>query len=287
MSTLALSLVLAAAFVHASWNYLAKRAGGGAAFVWLFGMVSALVYTPLALWLLAGRDWALSPEQLLFMGGTAVIHAAYFLLLQRGYRAGDLSLVYPLARGTGPLLATVAAIAYFGERPTMLALAGAGLVIGGILFMALRPRDVVRAATHPEAVGFGLLTGTMIASYTLWDKHAVAVLLIPPLVLDWASNLGRTLLVSPYAARHWSRVREVWRTHRREAIAVGVLCPLSYIMVLTAMVFTPVSYVAPAREVSIVIAALFGARLLSEPDAGRRLAGAAAIVLGVVALALG
>ena len=287
MSTFALLLVLAAAVGHAGWNLLAKRAGGGAAFVWLFGVVSALVYTPLALWMLATLDWSLTPEQLVFMAGTAVIHAAYFLLLQRGYRAGDLSLVYPLARGTGPLLATVAAIAYFGERPTALALAGGALVIGGILFMALRPRDVARAATHPEAVAFGLLTGTMIAAYTLWDKHAVAVLLIPPLVLDWASNLGRTLLVSPYAARHWSRVREVWRTHRREAIAVGILCPLSYILVLTAMVFTPVSYVAPAREVSIVIAALFGAHLLSEPDAGRRLAGAAAIVLGVIALALG
>jgi drug/metabolite transporter (DMT)-like permease len=287
MNLTALLLVLAAALIHASWNYLAKRAGGGAAFVWLFGMVSASLYTPIALWLLAGRDWALTPTQLVFMGGTAVIHAAYFLLLQRGYRAGDLSLVYPLARGTGPLLATAAAIAFFGERPTALALGGAALVIGGILFMALRPRDVARAATHPQAVGYGVLTGIMITGYTLWDKHAVAVLLIPPLVLDWASNFGRTLLVSPYAVRHWSRVREVWRARRLEVIAVGVLCPLSYILVLTAMVFTPVSYVAPAREVSIVIGTLLGSHLLSEPDAGRRLAGAAAIVLGVVALALG
>lgn len=287
MTPLALALVLMAAFMHASWNYLAKRAGGGAAFVWLFGTVSALLYTPFALWMLSGLNWSLSPDQLVFMAGTAVIHCVYFLLLQRGYRAGDLSLVYPLARGTGPLLATVAAIAFFGERPTALALGGATLVIGGILFMALRRGDVTRAATHPEAIGYGLLTGTMIAAYTLWDKHAVAALLVPPLLLDWANNLGRTLLVSPYAVRHWSRVRDVWRKNRREVIGVGLLCPLSYILVLSAMVFTPVSYVAPAREVSIVIAALFGAHLLSEPDAPRRLAGAAAIVLGVVALALG
>lgn len=287
MSLAALLLVLAAAVIHAGWNYLAKRAGGGAAFVWLFGTVSAAVYTPIALWLLAGRGWALTAQQLLFMAGTAVIHAAYFLLLQRGYRAGDLSLVYPVARGTGPLLATLAAIALFAERPTWLALAGAAGVIGGIFFMALTRRDAQRAARHPEAVGFGLLTGVAIAGYTLWDKHAVAALLIPPLVLDWASNLGRTLLVSPYALHHRARVREVWRTRRLEVIAVGVLCPLSYILVLTAMVFTPVSYVAPAREVSIVIGTLLGSHLLAEPDAARRLAGAAAIVLGVVALALG
>jgi drug/metabolite transporter (DMT)-like permease len=287
MSVTALLLVLAAAFVHAGWNYLAKRAGGGAAFVWLFGVVSATLYTPIALWLLARGDWALTPLQLLFMAGTAVIHSAYFLLLQRGYRAGDLSLVYPVARGTGPLLATVAAIAFFGERPTTLALAGAALVIGGIFFMAFTRGETQRAARHPEAVGFGLVTGVTIAGYTLWDKHAVAILLIPPLVLDWAGNLGRTLLVSPYAVQHWPRVCEVWRTRRLEVIAVGVLCPLSYILVLTAMVFTPVSYVAPAREVSIVIGTLLGSHLLSEPDAGRRLAGAATIVLGVLALALG
>lgn len=287
MSLAALLLVLAAAVIHAGWNYLAKRAGGGAAFVWLFGMVSAAVYTPLALWLLASRDWTLTGLQALFMAGTAVIHAAYFLLLQRGYRAGDLSLVYPVARGTGPLLATLAAIALFSERPTWLALAGAACVIGGIFFIALTRRDAQRATRHPEAVGFGLVTGVTIAGYTLWDKHAVAVLLIPPLLLDWASNLGRTLLVSPYALHHWARVRAVWGTRRLEVIAVGVLCPLSYILVLTAMVFTPVSYVAPAREVSIVIGTLLGSHLLSEPDAARRLAGAAAIVLGVVALALG
>lgn len=221
------------------------------------------------------------------MAGTAVIHAAYFLLLQRGYRAGDLSLVYPVARGTGPLLATLAAIALFSERPTWRALAGAAGVIGGIFFMALTRRDAQRAARHPEAVGFGLVTGLTIAGYTLWDKHAVAVLLIPPLLLDWAGNLGRTLLVSPYALHRWARVREVWRTRRLEVIAVGVLCPLSYILVLTALVFTPVSYVAPAREVSIVIGTLLGSHLLSEPHAARRLAGAAAIMLGVAALALG
>ncbi|UCH52766.1 MAG: EamA family transporter [Pseudomonadota bacterium] len=287
MSSLALILVLAAALVHATWNYLAKRAGGGAAFVWLFGLVSVALYSPIALWLLAERDWHITPTQLLFMAGTALIHAAYFLLLQRGYRAGDLSLVYPLARGTGPLLATLAAVAFFGERPTTLALAGAALVIGGILFMALRPRDLARAGAHPEAVGYGILTGVTIAAYTLWDKHAVAMLLIPPLVLDWASNLGRTLLVSPYALRHLVQVREVWRARRFEVIAVGVLCPLSYILVLTALVFTPVSYVAPARELSIVIGTLFGAHLLSEPHAPRRIVGAAVIVLGVLALALG
>jgi drug/metabolite transporter (DMT)-like permease len=123
--------------------------------------------------------------------------------------------------------------------------------------------------------------------YTLWDKYAVSTLLIPPLLQDFCTTLGRVLLLGPIAFRKRVEVRQEWRIHRKEAIGVALLCPLSYIMVLTALVTTPVSYIAPAREVSILIGALMGSRLLAEGDAKRRLPAAAAIVVGVMALALG
>jgi len=282
MTATAVVLILIAATIHATWNYMAKRAGGGAAFVWLFGVVSVLVYTPLAMGLLWYYRRGLGPLDVTFMFGSAAIHAGYFLLLQRGYRTGDLSLVYPVARGTGPLLSTVAAIVLLGESPALLALAGGMLVVGGIFIQAFGGRGW----HHGTALAYGVLTGVLIASYTLWDKYAVATLLIPPIVLDWGSNLGRTLLVSPYALTHRRQVREVWALHRFEVIAVGLMAPMSYILVLSAMVFTPVSYVAPAREVSIVIGTLFGSHLLAEPDATRRLLGAVTIVAGVIALAV-
>jgi drug/metabolite transporter (DMT)-like permease len=119
------------------------------------------------------------------------------------------------------------------------------------------------------------------------DKVAVAAWLIPPLVQDWAANLGRVLLMTPLALRLHSEIGPTWRRARKEIVAVALLCPLSYILVLTAMVFTPVSYVAPAREVSILVAAFIGTRLLAERDAPRRLAAAAAMVAGIVCLALG
>jgi drug/metabolite transporter (DMT)-like permease len=126
-----------------------------------------------------------------------------------------------------------------------------------------------------------------IAAYTLWDKQAVSHFGIVPLVLDWGANVGRAILLTPFALKYSDQTITEWHEHKYEAIAIAVLIPLSYILVLTAMRFTPVSYVAPAREISILIGTAMGARLLAEGDARRRLAAACAMVLGVVALAVG
>jgi drug/metabolite transporter (DMT)-like permease len=285
MTAFALTLVLSAAFIHASWNFLAKRAGGGAAFVWLFAALSTLFYAPLAgfvyLWQKPNLGWV----QIAFMAGSALIHVGYFLLLQRGYRSGDLSLVYPLARGTGPTLSTIAAILFFRESPSAVAFSGALLVAGGVFL--LTGGSGTLGGSRKRAITYGLLTGFLIACYTLWDKYAVSTLLIPPLLQDYCTNLGRMIILGPVAMKKWGEVREEWRVHRWEAIGVAALAPLSYIMVLTAMITAPVSYVAPAREVSILIGAVMGSRLLSEGEAGRRLPAAAAIVIGVIALAVG
>ena len=285
MTVFAFGLVLAAAFIHASWNLLAKRAGGGAAFVWLFAALSTVLYAPIAVILYLWQRPLIGPVEIFFMAGSALIHIGYFLVLQRGYRVGDLSLVYPLARGTGPTLSTLAAILLFGEKPSGVAMFGAALVAAGVFFLAGGKSP--GQGSRLWAVGYGLLTGLLIASYTLWDKHAVSSLMIPPLLQDYCTNLGRAILLAPVAIRKWPEVRREWRIHRWESLGVAALCPLSYIMVLTALITTPVSYIAPAREVSILIGAVMGTRLLAEGDARRRLPGAAAIVAGVLALALG
>lgn len=289
MTLLALALVVAAAFVHATWNYFAKRVGGGPPFVWLFGAVAAVLYAPLAAAVIAWQRPPLGPAAIGMIAGSAVLHLAYFLVLQRGYRVGDLSVVYPLARGTGPTFSTAAAILLFGERPTWLALGGAALIIGGVFLLAGGPSALRRAASPAGQPGvvFGVATGLIIAAYTLWDKQAVSAFLIPPLVLDWAGSVARMVLLAPVAAARRGEVARLWRTHRRETLVVAALNPLSYILILTALTFSPVSYIAPAREVSILIGALMGTRLLAEGDAPRRLAAASLIVLGVTALALG
>ena len=286
MTALPLLLVLTSAVAHASWNLLAKRAGGGTAFTWLLSGVAALVCLPLALALIAWERPPLGAAELGFVFGSALLHLAYFLLLGQGYRAGDLSLVYPLARGTGPPLATLGAIWWLGERPTALALAGTGLIALGVVVLTGDPRALIRSGAGRSVV-YALLTGGTIAAYTLWDKLAVGPTAIPPLVYFAGTMSVQVLLLAPWAARHRADVGVTWRAYRREAIGAGVLASLSYVLMLTALATSPVSYVAPAREIGILVGVLLGARLLAEGDARRRLVGAAAMLLGIVALALG
>ncbi len=290
MSNDALLLVVVAALLHASWNFLLKKCGGGLGVLTLSAIVASVALTPVSLFLI-WRGFA-SPYGLWAMTavvvGSGIIHMFYFLLLDRAYRSGgDLSVVYPLARATGPLLTIVAATLFFGERMTSLAVAGAVLI--GISALALTgdPRKVF-AREAGKGIGFAILCGCMIASYTLWDKQAVALFLIPPIVFDWGANVARVTMLVPYTRlRERGAITSAWRDHRKSVIAIGLMSPLSYILVLTAMVYTPVSYVAPARELSILFAALIGAHVLKEGDATRRTLAAIGMLLGVSGLALG
>lgn len=286
MDALALILILISAFVHASWNFLAKRAGGGVAFVWLFTLCGVIIYAPLAAVVLFWQHPSLSPLAWVFLFGSAVFHLAYYLLLQRGYRHGDLSIVYPLARGTGPVLSTLAAILFLGERPTWPALVGGLLIIGGVFVVTGGLQLLNRGEHIRQSVTFGLLVGLVIAGYTLWDTYSVSVLVISPLLVDYVPATIRLLMLTPLALRHWPEVREEWHHHRREAIGIGLLSPLAYILVLTALTFTPVSYVAPAREMSVLIAVFMGTGLLKEGQARRRFVAAGLIAAGIITLAI-
>lgn len=287
MTLLAILLVLGSAVTHATWNYFAKRmGGGGAAFTWLFTALSFVIYAPLGIGVIIAQKVPLGLPQLGFMAVSACIHVTYFTLLSRGYKTGDLSLVYPLARGTGPMLSTLLAIILLGERPSWIAVGGALLIGAGVFILTGDPRKF-RSSGSGAAVSYALLTGLTIAAYTIWDRQAVAVMLIPPLVYDWAGSLLRVLILTPYTIRHRDEVLNHWRNHRTEILVIATLSPLSYILVLTALTISPVSHVAPAREISILIGAALGSRLLAEGHGTQRLAAASAMMIGVAALALG
>ena len=288
MTGLALGLVLVAAFSHASWNYLLKKSGGGQGLVAAASVASLVMYAPVAIGVMAWQHYGFQPVHLALMLVSGLIHTSYFLLLDRAYRSGgDLSIVYPLARATGPMITIVVAIAILGERPGAVPLAGAVLIAASALLLTGNPFAWHRGESR-HAVGFALLTGCMIAMYTVWDKASVARWLVPPLLFDWGCNAFRVLVLVPFTRRRQpGAIARAWHERRGTVIAIAVLSPLSYILVLTAMVFTPVSLVAPAREVSILFAALMGAHLLREGDLARRAVAAIGMVLGMAGLALG
>ena len=284
MSALALGLVLLAALTHASWNLSAKYAAESKHFVWLFSLVSVLFYGPVVAAVLNVERPVFELRHWLSLAATSVLHLAYSLSLQSGYRHSDLSVVYPIARGTGPLLSFVAAVFLLGELPTTQSLVGLVLIVLGILLVA-----GIVGHHHRRAPGvgvlYGLLTGAFIAAYTVNDGYAVKFLLISPFLVDFTGNLFRMAVLAPRAWRDRDRVRLEARVFRKPVVVVGVLGPLGYILVLFAMRLAPVSHVAPARELSTLVGAWFGSRLLREDAGPWRFAGAALIVAGVVCLA--
>jgi uncharacterized membrane protein len=289
---------------------------------------AAVLYAPAVVVSVIASTPHLTMRSWVFMAGTAVLQTGYFLFLQRGYRVGDLSLVYPVGRGTGALLAALVGIVILGERPGPAGLAGIVLLVAGVIVLGLpcrgrraaaaapaasapvatsaratgarvtsatatgagaasAPAPGAAAVYAPAAVLYALATGAFIAAYTLWDKVAVTSVGNPPLLQDYASLVGMTVALAPFALADSRRTARMWRTYRPQILGAAVLSPLAYILVLVALSFSSVAAVAPAREVSVLFGVILGGRLLGEGGLARRLTGAAAIVAGIIAVAIG
>jgi drug/metabolite transporter (DMT)-like permease len=211
-----------------------------------------------------------------------VLHLGYSLSLQAGYRASDLSLVYPIARGFGPLLSFVGAVLLLGEHPSALAGLGLVLIVAGILMVSGLTREPHRAPR--KGIFFGLLTGLFIAAYTLNDGWSVKVLALSPFIVDFSGNCLRVFVLSPIVWRDREAAMREARVYVGPAVVVSVLGPLGYILVLFAMRIAPISHIAPARELATLAGAYMGSRLLSERTTPERIIGAVCIVVGVVSL---
>ena len=282
-----------AGLIHASWNIAAKKAGGDSRFAAFSGFVNILFWAPLGLWLgvrqLPGWGWT----EWLLVAASAVLHTCYFVVLLRGYRKADLTVVYPLARGSAPLLSSLTAILLLGERLSAAGTAGIAAVVGGVFLIAGGP-GLLRASHDParrlrvrKGMAYGLVSGAFIAGYTVVDGYAVKFILMSPILVDYIGSLARLSLLAPTVLRDPATTRTMWKAQWKYAMFVGIISPVSYVLVLYAMQTAPLSHVAPAREVSMLFAALIGGQLLGEGDRLLRVLGAALIAAGVLALALG
>ena len=317
MSTLSVSLILLAAVVHAVWNILAKGIrGNGTLFVWWYGLVSAVVLVPVSLlepgawqswgWPLAGAAVA-----------SGLLHTVYGIALQTGYERAPLGVVYAVARGTGPMITMLVAVLLLGEQLSPTAAAGAVAVLVGVAVVATfgtptppvadaSEDDVAAAggtagdtaggspsAPHDDAapaprrgsaltgVLWGAAVGACIAGYTLWDDHSMTTLDLPPVLYFALTSVVLVLTLTPKAWRQREQMVESWRLDRGKIVAVGLLSPLAYILVLFAMQSTPVALVAPLRESSIVVGSLLAWWIYKENRLLPRLLGCAAVLTGI------
>ncbi|MDR0578529.1 MAG: DMT family transporter [Candidatus Accumulibacter sp.] len=286
MSGLALALVLAGAVCHALWNVAAKKAGGGAAFVFLFNAVSVAAYVPVTIWAWTRWPQHFSGAMWFAAAASALIHTFYALVLQKSYREADFAVVYPVARGTGPMLSVLIAILLFTERPSLVGWLSVGAILMG-LFVSAGGAGIWRGGAERRRLGllWGMTTGAFIAAYTVLDGWAIKTLGMVPILFYAACLFIRMLLQAPFSLRRPGELRREWRAKRAAILTIGLLSPAAYSLVLFALQRAPLSYVAPVREISMLLGAFFGASLLHEEVKPSQIAGAAIMLAGVVGLA--
>ncbi|AMC36334.1 DMT family transporter [Janthinobacterium sp. B9-8] len=288
----AFALVILAGFIHSLWNIAAKKAGGDVRFAGFSSLIIMVVWAPVGIyygWNIVprwgGREWA-------FVSLSGVLHVLYFVALLRGYRKADLTVVYPIARGSGPLIASICAIFLLDEVLSLQGMLGMLAVVAGVFLIAGGPKifktmqDVRQGPRIHQGLFYGLLTGLFIASYTVLDGYAVKVLLLSPILLDYFGNFIRIVFLAPPLLKDTATTLSLWKKQWKYALIVALISPISYVLVLFAMQTAPLSHVAPAREVSMLFAALIGGQLLGEGDRLLRLLGAVFIATGVIALAM-
>jgi drug/metabolite transporter (DMT)-like permease len=285
--TIAIVLALVAAAMHGTWNVIVKVSGDPTDTLTRATAAGALLMSPPAFvaWLIAGRP-GLSIEAAGLAALSALLELAYIFLLSAAYRRGEVSVVYPIARGSAPLLAVLIGLGFLGERLAAPQLIGVGLLLAGILAVTL-PQTSGRA-TLPA-----LLTGVAIAAYTAVDR--VGVRLAAPWLYGWllVSLMATVLMVTQSVRARLARStvkpgREAppppvtWR----QAAVVGLFMWVAYLLVLVALSIAPLSVVAPVRETAVVAVAVWGVWRLREREAAAlKLSGAMATLVGVALLA--
>lgn len=279
------AMILTAAVAHAVWNIASKyKREDTLVFVWAYSCASALLWVPFSLILIVeGKqelDWRLAVGAVI----SSALHIAYSLILQAGYERAELGVVYPIARGSGPVLTILFATLLMGERISPGALLGAFIVIAGIFVVTGNP---FRSGSRPlQGMLWGAATGTAIAGYTLWDGYSVISMHLDPVRYYASTLLLQSLILTPGAMRRRNRIPTAVRVDIIPILIIAVCSPLAYILVLTAMQSMPLALVAPLRETSIIVGSLLSYWLFRENHLARRIAGAVVVLAGIAVISL-
>lgn len=289
MTVTAVLLVLLSAIAHALWNFLAKRGKSPEVFTWWMAATSNLFLAPLAITLFmfnppSSTGW-------IFIGATWLLHVTYFVTLSRAYSRTDLSVAYPIARGTGLMLIPLLGVTWLGESISLAALTGVILILTGIVILTWRGRFTTKFSSpgnllRDSGARYALATGAIISIYSIVDKQAVQHV-TPFLYMYFVASAG-TIGMLPFLWRSFKRSDFTfeWRSHKISIVVGGLLQFAAYGLVLTALETGRVSYIGPFRETGILFGILLGVVVLGEPFARNRILGGAFIATGAATIAL-
>ena len=273
MPATALALALGAAFLHAFWNLLVARARDIEATTAVALVVGIVVFAPVA-----ALAWDADSEVWPFLAVTSLLQLAYFVLLTAAYGRADLSFVYPIARGSAPVIVLVVALAILGESASTSQVIGVLTVATGVLLV----RGVGSRATASD-LALALAVGGCIAAYTLVDSRGIEH--ASPIVYQELSMIPAAFGFLLLTLRRRGSVA-VRHAVSAASVAAGLATFGAYILVLAALARAPAAPVAAVRETSVVIATLLAVPLLHERVGAARIAGAVVVVVGVALLAL-
>lgn len=278
-----LLLVITASLSHALWNIMLKQSEDKAIFLWSLRIWSVITFLPVSI-LLWPENVQITYEWLLMGIGSVVLHSLYAIILSKAYEKHDFTLMYPIARGLGPLIVVVAGITLLKEPFTLMSVVGSLFIFIGIFVLYSGISHGLQSIRSIFTSPYPILVGLSIASYTLFDKLAVSI--IHPVSLNVIENIGQVLLLGVFQVRGWKNVSKQWSKHWVKMAIAGGLAGLSYILVLIVLTKIPVSYVAPVRETSIIIGSFLGIYFLKESFHVRKIGGALLIFVGVVCIVM-
>jgi EamA-like transporter family. len=278
MSLIVFLLIICSAFLHAIWNFAAKKASGNFYVVYLGLLVSCILIFPF-LFTLSFRE-IFNTRAFPYVLATGTIHAVYFFALAKAYEHGDISSAYPIARGTG--VAGTALIAFFclNETITLIGLLGIASISFGTLFVGLKD---TQKSGRPKGLLFALLVGAMIVSYSIVDKLGVGIM--NPVAYIFGLWIIATLWLTPYVLIFKRReLYLAWKDYKKHSFIIGAGSLVTYLLILFIFRIAPVSYVVALREMAVAIGALLGFVFLGEKSTGIKIIGIALIVLGMMAI---
>jgi len=277
MSPLVTALVLGSALLHASWNAIIKSSRDVALDTALVAAGASILALPLiaAVPMPASASWP-------YLAASIAIHIGYFATLARAYRVGDLGHAYPLMRGTAPLLVALFGVALLNERPSAIMWIGIVLISAGILSIGL----LQEGRAQRDATAWALANAVIIASYTLVDGAGVRLSGSAAGYVAWGFLLQGIAFIAPVAVSRKRAALAYVRQNWLRGLGGGLCLISAYGIVLWAMTQAPVAAVAALRETSVIFAAVLGTIFLKERFGRRRLIGACAVALGVMALRL-
>jgi len=277
-------LVLTAAVCHAAWNFAVCKVSGNLVVIWLGIWAAFVLLLPgvVGLVVFRGIGEPLSSTGAICIIATGILHALYFLLLSRAYEHGEISVVYPIARGSGVGLTAILAWMLLREEISLLGAGGIGMVSLGILVMGAPAYGKRHRAREFKLV---LRVGASIVAYSLVDKTGVSN--VNPILYIWSMILIAGIVMCPYVLlRHGQEVAKTWREYKGYVLVIGVGAIGTYLMILFAFTMGPVSYIVALREFAVVVGAFLGIVLLKEKVTLAKLVAILAITVGMMCIKL-